>query len=112
MNKKFDIEFLPGVIDFFDDLEENERNKIIYNLDKAKYSNDPKLFKKLESDIWEFRTRYNKKQFRLLAFWDKRDNLETLVIASNGFIKTTKKVPKKEIDKAKKLMKEYFENDD
>lgn len=110
MNKKFDVEFLPEAVEFIDGLDEKDREKIIYNIDKAKYSNDPKLFKKLESEIWEFRTRFNKKQYRLLAFWDKRDKLETLVIASNGFIKSTSKTPKKEIKKAKELMKEYFDD--
>nr|WP_255417247.1 type II toxin-antitoxin system RelE/ParE family toxin [Proteiniphilum sp. X52] len=32
--------------------------KIFYNIDLAEQTNDPKLFKKLQSGIWEFRTRY------------------------------------------------------
>ena len=40
------------------------------------------LFKKLEnSEIWEFRTLYNKTAYRLFAFWDKEK--ETLVIATH-----------------------------
>jgi hypothetical protein len=30
--------------------------------------NDPKVFKKLDNDIWEFRTEFKKLQHRLLAF--------------------------------------------
>tara|TARA_R110002072_G_scaffold197294_1_gene354973 strand:- start:362 stop:475 length:114 start_codon:yes stop_codon:yes gene_type:complete len=30
----------------------------------------------------------------------------------NGFQKTTQKIPKKELEKAKKLMKSYFEQKD
>ena len=57
----------------------------------------------------EFRTLYDGKQYRLLAFWDKTKEVDTLVIASHGFIKKTDKTPIKEIERASKIMKEYFE---
>jgi phage-related protein len=44
----------------------------------------------------------------LLAFWDKRDKSETLVIATHGFIKKTQKTPKDEIKKARQIMELYF----
>jgi phage-related protein len=69
---------------------------------------NPELFKKLQFGIWEFRTKYKSKQYRLLAFWDKRKNVKTLVIATNGFIKKTQKTPKSEIERAKKIMEFYF----
>jgi phage-related protein len=84
--------------------------KIFYNIDLAEQTNNPKLFKKLENEIWEFRTKYNTLQIRLLAFWDKTENTKTLVIATHGFIKKTNKVPKKEIEKAIELRAKYFEN--
>jgi phage-related protein len=49
-------------------------------------------------------------EVRLLAFWDKTDNKETLVIATHGFIKKTDKVPANEIDRAVRLRDKYFEN--
>jgi len=52
---------------------------------------------------------FNKKQYRLFAFWDKTDKKVTIVIATHGIIKKTQKTPKKEIDKATELMKKYFE---
>ncbi|WP_211228193.1 type II toxin-antitoxin system RelE/ParE family toxin [Aequorivita capsosiphonis] len=73
-----------------------------------KLTNDPKLFKKLDSEIWELRTKYIGLQYRLLAFWDKTDKTETLVLATHGIIKKTDKVPKADIEKAKKIMAEYF----
>ena len=73
-----------------------------------KRSLDPELFKKLSDQIWEFRTKYQKKEFRLLAFWDKRDNKNTLVICTHGFIKKTQKVPRKEIEKATRIMNEFL----
>jgi phage-related protein len=64
----------------------------------------------LQDDIWEFRTKYTALQIRLLAFWDKTDGKETLVVATHGFIKKTDKVPKSEIERAMKIRKRYFEN--
>lgn len=56
----------------------------------------------------EFRTLFNKKQYRLFAFWDKSDNKVTIVIATHGIIKKTQKTPKKEINKATEIMNKYF----
>lgn len=109
MEKKFEIVFLEQAIDFLENLDEKTRKKIYYNLDKAKLINDPKLFKKLTDDIWEFRTKFRGLQYRLLAFWDKTEKTEILVISTHGIIKKTNKVPKEEIEKAKHIKKEYFE---
>lgn len=49
----------------------------------------------LGSDIW-----------RVFCFFDRGK----LVILLNGFQKKTQKTPTKEIEKAKHLMKEYYEN--
>ena len=49
-------------------------------------------------------------KIRLLAFWDKSDNKETLVIATHGFIKKVDKVPANEIDRAERLRDKYFNN--
>ena len=109
MEDRFEVYFLQDVIDFFESIEEKARDKIIFNIHKARKTNDPKLFKKLTDEIWEFRTQYNKKQYRLFAFWDKTKNTRTLVVATHGIIKKTQKTPTKEIMKAKELMRNYFE---
>jgi len=80
-----------------------------YNIDVAEQTNDPKIFKKLQNDIWEFRTKYASLQIRLLAFWDKSDNKKTLVIATHGFIKKTEKISTNEINRAVKIRLKYFE---
>ncbi|WP_136482361.1 type II toxin-antitoxin system RelE/ParE family toxin [Cognatitamlana onchidii] len=110
MTEKFKVEFLKEAFDFLDELDEKARKKILFNIDRAKVKTDNTLFKKLTSDIWEFRTLFNKKQYRLFAFWDKTDNKVTIVIATHGIIKKTQKTPKKEIDKATELMNKYFES--
>ena len=107
---KFRTIFLPDVLLFFDELDDKVREKIVYNIDKAEQANDPRLFKKLTNDIWEFRSKYGNLQYRLFAFWDKRDNQDTLVVCTHGMIKKTDKVPDKELTKAERLRNEYFEN--
>ena len=94
--------------DFLDSLDDKSREKVLFNIWKSRETNDPELFKKLSGDIWEFRTRFKSKQFRLLAFWDKQDDTDTLVITTHGFVKKTQKTPKKEIEKAEKLRKNYL----
>ena len=78
---------------FIAELDPKTIRKIFYNIDLAEQTNDPKLFKKLQNEIWELRTKFGGIQIRLLAFWDKKDNKETLVIATHGFIKKVDKVP-------------------
>lgn len=84
--------------------------KIFFNIDKvAGGVRDPELFDKLgDTGIWEFRTLYNKVKYRLFAFWDKDG--ETLVVATHGLIKKTQKTPLSDINRAKAIRKEYFEN--
>ena len=110
MKVKFEIELLPEAFAFIKKQDFKTRKKIFQNLNRAKQSLDPTLFKKLSSEIWEFRTRYNGIQYRLLAFWDKQDEIETIVFATHGFKKKTDKVAKREIQKAEKIRIEYFKN--
>ena len=110
MNKKFEIIFLEQAINFLDSLDLKTRRKIYYNLDKAKLGLDQKLFKKLTDDIWEFRTKFSGKQYRLFVFWGKTEKKETLVISTHGIEKKMRKVPKIEIEKAVRIKKDYFEH--
>lgn len=50
---KFSIIYSEEVISFLDTLPEKARAKIMFNASKARYNQDPKLFKKLVgTDIW------------------------------------------------------------
>jgi len=89
-------------------IDSKAADKILWNIDLAEQTNDPRLFKKLTDDIWEFRTKYQNLQYRLLAFWDKSGAEDTLVLATHGIIKKTDKMPSKEIEKAKAIRKHYF----
>jgi len=106
----FETRFLEEADKFISQLDSKTIKKILYNIDLAEQTNDPKYFKKLQQDIWEFRTKFAGLQIRLLAFWDKTDKKKTLVIATHGFIKKVDKVPPNEIDRALKLRTKYFNN--
>jgi phage-related protein len=93
----FETRFLEDVDQFMAGLNPKTTKKILYNIDLAEQTNDPRLFKKLKKEIWEFRTKYEGLQIRLLAFWDKVDRKETLVMAAHGFIKKSDKVPENKL---------------
>jgi phage-related protein len=105
---KFKVIFLENAKEFLDSLNNKAREKVLYNIWKSREINDPELFKKLIDEIWEFRTKYSGREYRLLAFWDKEESLNTLVIATHGFIKKQQKTPKNEIEKAQKLRTDYL----
>lgn len=108
--KYFSTVFLEDANEFISKLDSKTIRKVLYIIDLAEQTNDPKFFKKIQKDIWEFRARFAGQQIRLLAFWDKRDKRETLVIATHGFIKKVDKVPENELERAIRLQYEYFNN--
>lgn len=108
MNKLVSIVLLDEVKIFLAALDEKTRSKILENMFATRTRRDPDLFKKLTSTIWEFRTLYNKKHYRLFAFWDKQGS-DTLVIATHGIIKKTDKTPLSELSRADRIMKNYFD---
>ena len=67
----FKVKFLEEAKKFLDSLDKKPRDKIFYNIWKSKISKDEELLKKLDDEIWEFRTLYNKSAYRLFAFWDE-----------------------------------------
>jgi phage-related protein len=105
----FDIIFLEDAFDFLRSLDKKHSEKILYNIRKAQVEYDQDLMKKLNQEIWEFRTLYQGIQYRLLAFWDKSEGNNSLVIATHGFIKKRSKVPENEIEKALNRKEKYFQ---
>ncbi len=106
----FELDLLEEARDFLKSLTKEIRGKIGHNIRRVqKGERDKELFKKLDgTEIWEFRTLYNKAYYRLFAFWDKDEN--TLVVATHGIVKKSQKTPKSEIAKAEGIRKLYFEN--
>jgi len=64
-----------------------------------------KYFKHLEGTkgLYEIRVETSGNIFRIFSFFDKGN----LIILGNAFQKKTQKTPKKEIEKALKIMEEY-----
>ena len=108
MNQNFEVLLSKEAKTFIKSLDIKLQKKIAYNIQKSREINDQKILKKLTDEIWEFRTRYDKRQIRLLAFWDPK--LKSLIICTHGFIKKTQKTPKSEIKKAIEFRKKYLKH--
>ena len=106
----FALVLLDEALEFLRSLPDPARDKVYYNIHRiVNGERNSEIFKKLDgSQIWEFRTLYNRMAYRLFAFWDTQEN--TMVVATHGIIKKTKKTPKKEIEKAESIRIEYFKN--
>lgn len=108
IEKLFSVVILDHAADFLRSLDQKAAMKIMSNIRKAQSRLDPALLKKLNADIWEFRTQFNGIQYRMLAFWDKTDHANTLIIATHGFAKKQSKVPDHEIIRAQNIKVKYF----
>jgi mRNA-degrading endonuclease RelE of RelBE toxin-antitoxin system len=73
MEKFFEVIFLDEAFKFLQSLDKKHYEKILYNIRKVQVQSDSELFKKLNDEIWEFRTLFHGLQYRLLAFWDKTE---------------------------------------
>lgn len=87
----FQVRFLEETVIFLDGIDTKARSKIIYNIHKVRFKNDKNLFKKLNESIWEFRTLYQGRHYRLFAFWDKSTPEPVVVIITHGLIKKNRK---------------------
>ena len=110
MLKRFETRFLVEAYEFIEKQKPKAIQKIFQNIRRAEIQTDPKFFKKLTNEIWEFRTLYDGMKYRLLAFWDKDDKTKTIVFASHGIVKKTSKISPQEINKAEKIRITYFKN--
>ncbi len=110
MKERFNFIALQEAKEFIGGLDKKTRKKVMYNIWKTKTISDKELFKPLQDEIWEFRTLFNQKYIRLFAFWDKEDKQQTLIIGTHGIYKTTAKIPKSDIERAKQIRKKYFES--
>jgi len=73
---------LENADEFVKSLDKKTQKKLFQNIRMVENIGNPKFFKKLNNNIWEFRVRFSNQQIRLLAFWDKKRKENTLVIAT------------------------------
>jgi phage-related protein len=109
MKKIFKVELLPQATEFLENLDVKAREKVYYNIRKSQFIQDSELFKKLNDFIWEFRTQYNNRSYRLFAFWDNTEEQSVLVVATHGILKKSQKTPPNEIKKAEEIRKQYID---
>ncbi|HAH37888.1 MAG TPA: addiction module toxin RelE [Algoriphagus sp.] len=96
-------------IEFYQNLDIKAKNKVQYVLELIKQVErvPEKFLKHLEgtNGLYEIRIEYQSNIYRIFCCFDEGK----LVILFNGFQKKSQKTPKKEIEKAERLMKDYFE---
>jgi hypothetical protein len=51
--KNFETIFLEAANEFIASLDKKSASKVFYNIDLAEQTNDTKIFKKLQDEIWE-----------------------------------------------------------
>jgi len=96
-------------LDFFENLDNDVKRKfnwtlkLIATVQKVPY----KYFKHIEnsSGLFEIRVEVGSNIYRVFSFFDKNQ----LVILINGFQKKSQKTPRREIELAEKLKKQYFD---
>jgi phage-related protein len=96
-------------IEFYQSQDEKVKSKIQYVLELIKQVDrvPEKFLKHLSGTegLYEIRIEYQSNIYRIFCCFDEGK----LVVLFNGFQKKTQKTPKNELEKALKLMTEYFE---
>ena len=94
-------------LNFYKELPDNVQAKIEWTLNLIRVTQQvpEKYFKHLEGSkgLYEIRVEVGSNIYRIFSFFDKGN----LVVLGNAFQKKTQKTPKKEIEKALKIMEEY-----
>ena len=96
-------------LDFFDTLKPEVKTKfnwtlgLISTIDRV----PEKYFKHMEDSdgIYEIRVEVGSNIYRAFSFFDKGQ----LIVVVNGFQKKSQKTPKKQIELAERLKKQYFD---
>jgi len=105
---KYKVILSKEVVEFLREQNPKAVKKILSIIDYVAGGDTNKdFFKKLDgTEIWEFRVQFAGIAYRMLAFWDTAE--QAMIITTHGFIKKTQKTPQKEIDRAERKRKEYF----
>ncbi|MDE6630482.1 MAG: type II toxin-antitoxin system RelE/ParE family toxin [Bacteroidales bacterium] len=101
------VNFLKEAKKFLMSLPEMTRKKVVDDINSVLDGMGTfEMFKKLDRNIWEFRTNFQGMAYRLFAFYDKEEG--ALIVATHGIIKKTQKTPRKEIERANRIRTMYF----
>ena len=93
--------------DFYNPLDKKLKEKVDYVLQIiiSVERISTKFFKHLDDGIYEIRIEYKSDIYRIFSFFDEG----RLIILLHGIKKKTQKTPRKELDRAKELRREYYE---
>ena len=92
-------------VDFIQSLDDVQLRKVFYVIEMLKTQErlSEKFVKHLEDGIYELRAASGSNIFRVLFIFDEGN----IVLLLNGFSKKMRKTPRREIELAKRLRKEY-----
>lgn len=97
-------------LEFYQSKDQKVKTKIqyVFELIKQVERVPEKFLKHLEGTdgLYEVRVEHGSNVYRIFCCFDEG----RLVVLFNGFQKKTQKTPKNEIEKAERLMKEYFQS--
>jgi len=102
------IAYKNHFLNFYNRQPEPVQKKIEWTLNLIRLTQviPEKFFKHIESTkgLYEIRVEVGNTTYRIFSFFDK----SKIIVLSNSFQKKTQKTPIKEIEKALKIMEEYF----
>ena len=102
------IAYKTYFLDFYEEQSEDVQKKIEWTLNLIRVTRQvpEKYFKHLagKKGLYEIRVEVGNNVYRIFSFFDKGN----LVVLGNAFQKKTLKTPKNEIQRAIKIMEEYY----
>lgn len=110
MNKKRKLYFFKDYFkSFYESQPEKVKKKILWTLKVIEeIDRVPEIYLKHirnTTGLYEIRVQVGNNIFRIFCFFD----FDNLIIVGHGFQKKTQKTPKKEIERAEQVKKEYYE---
>ncbi len=95
-------------IEFYNGLNNKAKEKVDYAIMLLKSQNrlSEKFVKHIDDGIYELRAQYNNSIYRIFFIFDNGN----VVLLMNGFKKKTQKTPPVEMELAKRIRREYYEN--
>lgn len=97
---------------YFEDFIKTLNQKVVEKIDyifsviETQERISEKFVKHIENGLFEIRIEYQSNIYRVFFCFDDGK----LIVLFNGFQKKTQKTPRKEIEKALKIMQEYYEH--
>ena len=108
------IKFLENgdVNEFLGSIPKKAREKFFKSMKKTEQGISGEWFKKMAGtkNIWEFRVQHMKMWYRIFAFLYKSKEGLKLILCTSGITKSQNKTPKKDIDRAERIKREYLDS--